>query len=309
MREHPQWVHTIEIILGSVNIAACISIFIHYYLQKVHAFAFELLLYYVFANMAATTSYFINFIEDTSADNLNGIMCKTQASLMMVFQPSLSIWMIQMSWFLYNNSHDNQINGGEKHKCKKRVIYSLVGFGIPILYATVSNLLGITGPNGMWCWIESTYDITINTYFAIGEYSLIWIAITLAITLCCLARCKMRGRFPESQLRGSIYKFSEGLCIIIFITAIFKLIGTLNRFVKFFDDEEYLWLEIIHALSIQLLGLVIALIIWPFFKNLLVEQKKISSQQTQKKHFDFSDTENGLTEAETRTQNAPLLEL
>jgi hypothetical protein len=258
MHNNPIWIYYLEIGIGSISSLACLLIFLIYYLCKeFRNFSFELVVYFILSNFLSTISYLINFIVLPGNFGIwdNKTLCIAQAFIMMWFEPAVNIWSSIISFYIYNNS-SNVNNESYSTKMKKRILFFNIAFGLPLIYSTLALVCGVTGPSGMWCWVEAKSENYINTIFAFVQYILTWTSTLMNLTLCITALVKA-GKIKDEEIRESVYTWIKGFCIIPLVTILMKLPGTFNRIIRFFDDGEHEVLEVMHAICNQLLGLLI----------------------------------------------------
>ena len=182
------WTKIIEYSIGSISIIGCffiISVFLCY--KDLRSFPFESVVYLTISSMMTTISYLIYYIEPNSPKSeLNMTMCEIQAFSMIWFENSQYIWATLIGYGVYQavvNFEDNNY----KTDWRKRTMYLMTGFGLPLIISLICLSRRVFGPSGSWCWIDTKGEFSFdhhmleNNLFLIFLYGFFWTMILINV--------------------------------------------------------------------------------------------------------------------------------
>lgn len=144
------WAYICIVIISSITSILLILGVISFFLTKNKTVVYELVVYLSITCFLTLLSYMLPWgIKDG-----NSPICIAQSFLMVIFESSQFLWATIIG---YNVSKGIKSYKGEKEvlTMKKRIIYYIIGFVIPIIFGILAYYLKQMGDSGMWCWIKN----------------------------------------------------------------------------------------------------------------------------------------------------------
>ena len=246
-----------------------ILIFAFILMNKKPLFTLELIFYLTIASLITNVSKLMLFIrkeDQGDHNNFNKLQCEVQAFLMILSEFSLVILANFITIHLYISVkyyYKEDVNDTLKGKCRS-FIY-IIGYGIPILLATFSQIFQQSGESGYWCWIKSEAQILTLVYYAfiwafnISNFFFGYSAVHLNENL----------RISDTENKMDYIKKIARYTILCFL---YWIPATIDRVCYYFTKQRYSILLWLHMIFFQMQGFMFGLL---FFINNIEKTKVV----------------------------------
>lgn len=242
--EIPEYIKFINILLGIISITGCLLILVGFIMfKKIRSFVLELVFYLAFSCAMHTFAYIIYFPKKHS-DPTSSI-CHFQAFNMLLFGDAQFIWSTLISFSIFQSVFYLK-DISTKNSQYKRLIYLLIGFGIPLIMSIVGCLAKFFGHSGFWCYIKSDNDPNSITFFIIN-FTIIWLCILANCVFYIIVIRFIKQNIIEDQSQTNRKKYIYSLISYFVIQIICILPATINRLYQLVNKENLQSLQIMQS--------------------------------------------------------------
>jgi hypothetical protein len=238
---------------------------------SLQGFEFELLLNLSLASDLNTLAYIINIKPPNELSKTIDSICQLQAGMMILFELAEHIWTFLLLTYIYTNiSSQHHI---KRPSTRLRIKIYVIGYVIPFIFSLLCFFLGLYGPSGKWCWLDTEREYMLIKVFELFEFVFLWFIIVTNISLMIIIKCKRAPNKHEQQRVNSYIRYIISYPIIQLLCI---LPPTVNRFVYIFTDYEIYYLEDVYVFLVTLQDLLYTLvyILNPAIQKILLKSLK-----------------------------------
>lgn len=251
-------------------IMSFISVFIQIVIIIVNkyykSFLFENILIFFLFSLLNIISLFINF-SPTEEDTL----CYIQGFMIVLFELAQYLYGTIISHCIYRSVYNSKHSSTKIKSILKRIriIYFLIGFGIPIVFNLITYYTDMIGISGEYCWIELSLidDLIIKEYiFLVAYFIIIWLSIIFNFIFVKRTIQLIRDNNEHDEdINNLVQEYYKRLIIYPVICTIIITFAFIIRVLNYYH-EKWNWLRLVVSIFSCLQGFFFS-IAYGYFNN------------------------------------------
>ena len=247
-------IKSINIPLGSISIIGCLLILITFIAYKnIRTFILELVFYLALSCLFRTLSIIIYFPNNDLDSTL--FICHFQSFFIVLFTNSIYIWTTLISYSIYSSViYLKDFSNNQK---RKRIIYLIIGFGIPLILSVIGTLLELFGKSGYWCSISN--NKLKGKIYILLNYSIMWMSTLLNFFFYLKVIKYLKANFTQEE-KIIVNRYSNTLISYIIIQIICILPPSINRVYNLITNKSIATLSIFHGIFVLLQGMAYSIV-------------------------------------------------
>lgn len=249
--EHYETLRFINLIIEIISLISCsITILTFLFFKSIRSFVLELVFYLTISSFFQTIAFIIYFPDKDSKSD-EGI-CQLQAFSMQLFGLAQFLWTCLLSYTIYQ-SVINLKTFSKKDNTNLmliRLMYFLVGFGIPLIISLFGLIFGLYGKAGFWCFIntEKLKENLDNKFqiFYLFTFIFLWCCIMFNLGLYSKVIKYINNSFDEED-NSLASNYTRPLMMYTIIQILCLLPSTINRLYQVFEYENIEFMDYIQS--------------------------------------------------------------
>jgi hypothetical protein len=233
-----QVIYYICLCLSCSSVLGCLlNIFGFILFKNLRNFTFEMIFYSSISSFISKLSYVINFIPWYKKD-YNNSLCQAQGFLIIWFENSESIWSSIIAYTMYERVSRLETEES-KIPYKKRLLYLLLGYCVPLLLALISFFFDLIGRSFLWCYIESQgTNLNIRNKTAlILFYTFMWTLFFISLSFILKVVKFLNNLYINKSDKEMINRFTSRLKLFPLVQVICLVPVTISRCIQLFGFE------------------------------------------------------------------------